>query len=238
MRAVRFCATREFALDPATLHAIAPTLPVLARVSRERVLVELTKLLEARQPSLGLVPMAETGMWPLVLPEPEGAARREAIASVDTLPPRLAVRLARLLLPVAHAGDRAAVEAGLDNLKPSRQLRATVLALVSPRADALAAAATDPDRRRAAAALGREHVEDTMRIRGVDPAATLAAIAGAPLVPRELAVKGGDLITAGIVPRGPQVSEAMNALLDWVHEDPTRNEREALLARARATMGA
>ena len=47
MRAVRFAATLGFALDPATEAAIPAALDVFARVSRERVRVELVKLLAA-----------------------------------------------------------------------------------------------------------------------------------------------------------------------------------------------
>src|SRR5262249_21151644 len=55
MRAVRFAAQLEFALDPTTEAGIAPALPSLAKVSRERVSDELRKLLAAPRPSLGLV---------------------------------------------------------------------------------------------------------------------------------------------------------------------------------------
>ena len=231
MRAVRFCATREFTLDPATHDAIRPALPVLAKVSRERVMIELTKLLESRLPSRGLLPMAETGMWPLVLPELNDDPRGAAIAAVDALPRRLDIRLARLLLPA----DPAAAESALNNLKPSRHLRATVLALVSTRADHLANANTDPNRRRAAAALGRAHVEPALTIRGVDPAPALTAIKDAPLTPGELAIKGGQLIEAGLVKKGPGVRDLLETLLDWTHEDPARNTYDALLTRSRET---
>ena len=54
MRAMRFVAQLEFELDAETEAAIAPALPSLAKVSRERVADELRKLLAAREPSRGL----------------------------------------------------------------------------------------------------------------------------------------------------------------------------------------
>ena len=69
MRAVRFAAVLEFELDPATEAAIAPALPVLARVSRERVRDELFKLLAAEQPSRGLAIARRTGILASILPE-------------------------------------------------------------------------------------------------------------------------------------------------------------------------
>lgn len=238
MRAVRFCATREFVLDPATRDAIAPALPVLAKVSRERVMVELQKLLEARAPSLGLLPMLETGMWPLVLPALDGADARSATAAVDRLPRSVPVRLARLLLPLALSGRMAEVEAGLDALKPSRELRTRVLALVSPAGEALARTTDPAEIRRAAAALGRDFVDDALTVRETEGAAVHAAIDDAPLTTKELAVKGGDLIATGLLRPGPAVSRTMDALLAWVHEDPARNDRDTLLAHAKTIVGA
>ena len=62
MRAVRFASQLEFALDPATEAAIAPALPSLRKVSRERVSDELRKLLGAARPSRGIEIAARTGI--------------------------------------------------------------------------------------------------------------------------------------------------------------------------------
>ena len=75
MRAVRFAAKLEFALDPATEAGIAAALPSLAKVSRERVSDELRELLAAREPSRGLVVAARTGIIATILPEPRSPTR-------------------------------------------------------------------------------------------------------------------------------------------------------------------
>ena len=55
-----------------------------------------------------------------------------------------------------------------------------------------------------------------------------------PLSPSELAIKGGELIAAGAVVAGPGVRDLLAALLAWCMEDPSRNHRATLLARAAA----
>lgn len=52
----------------------------------------------------------------------------------------------------------------------------------------------------------------------------------------DLAVDGDDLLAAG-VPAGPGMKTALGQLLDFVLEDPARNTRDALLARAAAAVG-
>ena len=243
MRAVRFCATRQLVLDPDTQAAIGGALHVLDKVSRERVLVELEKLLRAEQPSRGLQPMADTGMWSHVLPALGESARAAAIADVDTLPPVVSTRLARLVRPCATASSegQAEVEAAVDALKPSRALRAAVLGLCRPEVDALDAALGVDDAvavRQAVAALGRDLLGPALDVLGASAQARAradAALDGAAVTVGELAIKGGQLIAEGVVRPGPAVGETMRTLLAWVLEDPRRNEREQLLARARAS---
>lgn len=241
MRAVRFCATRTLVLDPATEAAIAGALHVLDKVSAERVLVELEKMLKAPRPSRGLRPMVTTGMWPHVLPEVPADARDVAIEAVDTMPPDVTIRLARLLRPRATlaAEDFDAVAAGVDALKPSRALRADVLALCGPAVTDLEGAAGGDAVaiRRAAAAVGRPRLEQAFAVIGWDAsvcASATAVLEGAPLSVGELAIKGGTLIGQGVLRPGPAVGETMRQLLEWVHEDPSRNAADALVAQARA----
>lgn len=53
-----------------------------------------------------------------------------------------------------------------------------------------------------------------------------------PLMLKDLAVRGDDLIAAGVRP-GPEVGEMLQRLLEDVLEDPSRNTRGHLLARVR-----
>ncbi|HVV82856.1 MAG TPA: hypothetical protein VHE35_07235, partial [Kofleriaceae bacterium] len=113
MRAIRFAATLEFELDRDTEAAIPAALPSLARVSRERVKVELDKLLSARAPGASLEIARRTGVLDLVVPEavaglaagaggvsgaPDDAAWRRRCAWIDALPREdRGLRLAALL---------------------------------------------------------------------------------------------------------------------------------------------
>jgi len=57
-----------------------------------------------------------------------------------------------------------------------------------------------------------------------------------PVETGDLAVDGGDLMSAGIK-AGPQLGAALRTLLDWVLDDPARNTHDQLLARARELAG-
>jgi tRNA nucleotidyltransferase (CCA-adding enzyme) len=62
--------------------------------------------------------------------------------------------------------------------------------------------------------------------------------AGAALSTRDLAVNGRDLMQELALAPGPILGELLDALLEEVVGDPTLNEREPLLARARAYLDA
>lgn len=234
MRAVRLCAVLEYRLDEATAAAIADAHDVLAKVSGERVHVELWKLLASPRALLGLGPMVATGIWDRVLapmPRPEIDA---AIEHVERLPRDPVLRLARLLWPLR--ADRAAIEAIVERLKPSRDERARVLALTDPQLEALSTLRDPAQIRRLLAALGRKYAADAVALHAREwaQAETIGdAIRGAPLAANELAVGGRDLVDAGLATPGPALGRTLAALLDWVLDDPSRNTADQLLARVR-----
>ena len=83
MRAVRFAAQLEFAVDAETRAAFAGALPTLRKVSRERVRDELQKLLGARTPSLGLRLMVQrSDAQPEADWGPEGSLLQVALPEV------------------------------------------------------------------------------------------------------------------------------------------------------------
>jgi hypothetical protein len=65
-------------------------------------------------------------------------------------------------------------------------------------------------------------------------AAELAA--GAPLTLRELDVRGDDLTAALDLAPGPVVGDLLDHLLQWVLDDPSRNDRDELIGEARAQL--
>jgi tRNA nucleotidyltransferase (CCA-adding enzyme) len=235
MRAVRLCATLEMRLDLDTAAAIGGALDILDRVSRERVHVELFKMLACRRPSLGLEPMAETGMWARVLAPLSPADTDAAISAVELMRPDPVVRLARLLWPLR--AERARIEAIVDNLKPSRDERVRVLALTDPTIAPLGRLRDPLAIRRLAAALGRKHLADATDMLSREWAQLVTieeACRRAPLAVGELAVGGKELVAAGVAAPGPELGKLLAALLDWTLEDPTRNTADVLLAQARS----
>ncbi len=234
MRATRFCATLGFALEPTTEAAIAGALPILAKVSRERVRVELIKMLGAPQPSRGLQPMVRTGMWPLVLCPLPQEAYEPTFAAVDAMPQAAVARLARVLWP--RRDDRALLEQVLDNLKPSRDERTRVLALTSPSVDTIAGTQNPVEIRRAVATLKRMYLQDALEVVAASPehrGRVLHACDGAALTIGELALGGKELIAKGLAKPGKALGVLLRKLLDWVLEDPQRNTAAALEGRAR-----
>ncbi len=114
MRAVRFAAALGFELDPETERAIPVALPSLAKVSRERVKVELDKTLEAPAPGAALEIARRTGVLDQAVPEavaglgrdgagggvsgsPDDPAWRLRCAWVDAAPRDAVLRAAALL---------------------------------------------------------------------------------------------------------------------------------------------
>jgi tRNA nucleotidyltransferase (CCA-adding enzyme) len=69
LRAARFVATLEVALDPATKSAIGPTLDTYRKVSAERIRDEWVKAMKARRPSRAFEVMRETGILGVSAPE-------------------------------------------------------------------------------------------------------------------------------------------------------------------------
>jgi tRNA nucleotidyltransferase (CCA-adding enzyme) len=69
LRAARFVATLELALDPATEAAIRPTLDTYRKVAHERVRDEWVKTMKARAPSRAFEVMRRTGILEVTCPE-------------------------------------------------------------------------------------------------------------------------------------------------------------------------
>jgi tRNA nucleotidyltransferase (CCA-adding enzyme) len=239
MRAIRFAAVLEFALDPATEAAIPEALPSLAKVSRERVHDELDKLLASPAPSVGLVIAARTGLLAQILPELAGSS--VTWARVDAAPST--VRLAALLAGI----DARVVDDVLRRLKYSNQDRDLAVRLARV---ATLGAGGDPaelEVRRALSTIGRPAGAPAVALwraraaagegGGYASAADRAQAIldrGDALATGDLAITGSDLLTELGLPPGKQIGQILAALLDEVLRDPAANQREALLARARA----
>jgi len=110
LRAIRFVAALGFNIEEQTLAAIIECASEIKRVSVERVMVELNKILLSSQPSNALRLFVETGLAAYILPEllpMVNLAQNSAyhmknvfehtLSVVDNTPPVLHLRLAALL---------------------------------------------------------------------------------------------------------------------------------------------
>ncbi|HEY3801770.1 MAG TPA: hypothetical protein VGL61_04150 [Kofleriaceae bacterium] len=252
MRAVRFAAKLEFALDAATEAAIAPALPSLAKVSRERVSDELRKLLSAREPSRGLVVAARTGIVASILPELPLVDVAAWAARVDRA--TAGTRLASLFAPLARGQfddvtvrhlDRdvaARVAAIAKALKFSNAEADTAGVLVGVAHAARWDAWNPAETRRLLAELDAKlrplaiELWASDRSQPGEPSiaakARHALDAHEPLAIGDLAIGGKDLLDDVGVPPGRIVGQVLTLLLARVLDDPALNTRDQLLAAA------
>ena len=241
LRAVRFAATLEFALDPATEAAFAPALPSLQKVSQERVKVELWKLLAAARPSLGLAIARRSGVLMTILPEVascDDAIWTRTLVWVDAAAGEV-VRLAALLaaMPEARLADPV-----MRRLKTSADERDQAIRLTDV---ALQPMIPPAALRRVLRRVSRPYIplaaelwharDDDGIVLATEARAILAR--GDALAVGDLAIGGEDLQTElGMAP-GKPMGILLAKLLDEVLDEPTLNHRDTLLDRARALAG-
>lgn len=252
LRAARFAATLEFAIAPETEAAIGPTLETFRRVSAERVREEWLKALKARAPSRAFDVMRRTGILAVTAPALaalDGARWVRTLHGVDAAPAEPIVRIAALLWPLR--ADVQAVGKWLTAYRFSTAERERVVRMLAHAAPD-PAPARDADVRRYARAVGRAGLEEVVALGALmarahadassDAARAADALAGrvraliapdTPLSVRELAVGGRELMEEVGVPKGPQLGQVLEALLERVLEEPADNTRDVLLAAAR-----
>ncbi|MEA2526544.1 MAG: poly(A) polymerase [Thermomicrobiales bacterium] len=131
LRAARFVAQLGFLVEPATAAAMSRQAPSLARISKERIYGELTRLLTGEWASHGLETLRETGLITVAMPElaplaeeaesrrsGRGMAHREkdlwehTKRVVDRAPARPIVRWAALLHDAAKPQTRSVDASG------------------------------------------------------------------------------------------------------------------------------
>jgi poly(A) polymerase/tRNA nucleotidyltransferase (CCA-adding enzyme) len=118
LRAVRFAAVLGFEIEAKTLAAIQTCLEKTARVSAERIRVELEKLLLSPHPVYGLELLERTGLLGLILPELQALrgveqslphhfdALEHSFYAVEGVRPDLCLRLAALFHDIGKPACR------------------------------------------------------------------------------------------------------------------------------------
>jgi len=226
LRALRFSARFEFRIQPRTLEAARANVAGLSQLSAERVRDEWWKGIKTAARVSRIVALwRDIGATRIWLPELRGDDGGGS--AVDKLPrdPVLisaflardpASLLTRLKCSAKDIERGRAIGAWRDRWPDPRHPAAVRrwLADVGPYADDLLALV--PASSGAPSALPQ--------------AVTAIRQAADPLTIGALAVKGDDLLAAGVRP-GPEVGETLTRLLSEVLDDPSRNSRDELLRR-------
>ena len=254
LRAIRFVARFNLAVEPGTAAAIKRDAPLTARLSGERIGAEIEGILAAARPARALQLAAELGILAAIAPalatewSAEVGRRVEAVGG-DALPdaPDPLGRMSELLLPIADDEDVAAL------LESWRRPRATIAAIQQIRALDRAVAVAESEARRgsldgatlrivAASTTGdpRDAARQIRRRAAAGRASSAsAALLNAciqadeqqtPAAASDLAVGGDQLVARlGRTP-GPWVAALLARLVDEVAHRRVANSEADLLA--------
>ncbi len=221
LRALRFSARFEFRIHARTLEAAKANAQGLAQLSAERVRDEWFKGLKTAKKMSRLVTLwRDVGATRIWLPE-LGAGDLGALDKLPRDP---------VLVTAYLAKDPASL---LTRLKSSNKEIERGRAIGQWRENY--PDAKDPVAIRRWLAATGEHTDDLLVLPPAPGSPLPKAVAAIraknpPLGLKDLAVRGEDLIAAGVRP-GPDVGEALARLLAEVLEDPARNTKEYLLSR-------
>lgn len=243
LRLYRFGAREEFSLDPATRAAALALRDGLKKISAERILQEVSKLLLASRPGRWLEPALMEIIFPAL--DPLGQPERFAAccAAIDAAPADLPVRFAALLGSLGREGAGQA----LKRLRPSNELLKQVSELAAewdftpagtPAARRVQArhllARLSPQQAARLAALGRARTGGPEWDALGETLETLTAENACCRI-GQLAIGGQELQALGFGP-GRALGQALAALLEQVLDEKIPNEKAALLTAARALL--
>ncbi len=209
LRAVRFAAQLDFALDSAALEAIAGCAPLCSALSPERVAAELRAVLASRDPDMVWL-MADLGLLNAWLTPREG--ERTHLGAL----PRCA-RLAHFCSDLSRCGSITSTDTFLRSLRMDTRSVKTC----SAAAEILASGSRDYKR------LLRDYGEDAVlasypksrRLRAVLRSGECWSLAS-------LAITGGELAALGYA--GRELGEELRRLLEHVIDCPEDNRPEIL----------
>ena len=233
LRALRFSAQLGFEIEESTYAAIKTIAPNLAKVSKERVQAELTKLLLSAHPERILL-LKETGLSAQIVPGFDAVFAPALFSKLSRLPAEKSLRWAGFLL----CQSTKQAEAVLKGLKMDNETIGNVSRMIEGAKETLPL--EKPAVRRAMSRYTPYQLEGALKLKelmGSPDAEEIRRLReeiirdGDCVSLKDLAVKGRDLLEAG-VERGPMVGEILNHLFDLVLLYPEKNDRELLLKEA------
>ena len=234
LRALRFSAQLGFEIEESTYAAIKTIAPNLAKVSKERVQAELTKLLLSAHPERILL-LKETGLSAQIVPGFDAVFAPALFSKLSRLPAEKSLRWAGFLL----CQSTKQAEAVLKGLKMDNETIGNVSRMIEGAKETLPL--EKPAVRRAMSRYTPYQLEGALKLKELMGSPVAEEIRrlreeiirdGDCVSLKDLAVKGRDLLEAG-VERGPMVGEILNHLFDLVLLHPEKNDRELLLKEVR-----
>ena len=234
LRAIRFAAQLGFEIEEETYRAIADIAPNLKKVSKERIQVEMTKLLLSDYPEK--VCMVEaTGISPYVTAEfPEVFTGENGTwQELKTLPKEKAVRWAGFLRHMEPAKVRMILKGlKLDNetIDNGRMMVEAAQTPLTPE---------KPQIRRFLSRMSRYQFEGCLMLKELEKDPNVSEIrklwqeieeSGDCISLKMLAVNGGDLMKAGLK-QGKEFGEILTWLLNLVLDDPALYENSILMEK-------
>jgi tRNA nucleotidyltransferase (CCA-adding enzyme) len=252
LRGLRFAGRFGLEIESATWEALREAVPLLSRLSGERIREELLKTVSSGPASPSLQLYRRSGALAAVYPELSRITETSwnlLLRAVDSIPvQRFGLRVAALFAPAGPA-----VEAMMSRLRFSNAEIRKVLALVRALAAPVPEAGDEVAARRWLRAVEPEHARDALRLHfaragGADAAPEARALMVEPvrLILRvlrrhdpvtiaDLAIGGDDLKEIGLQP-GPEFRRILDQCLAAVIEDPGLNNRETLLDVVRSKL--
>lgn len=241
LRAVRFSAQLGFEIDKATKDAARELAPTLVKISRERIHTELNKLLLSDNPDYFSV-VYELGVMKVIISELEGVNSGDIDrlkVLIKRTKPCLPERYAALLSVIGKDKTRAVLKGlKLDNATISMAVKLVEYLGITP-------ALTEPQMRHYINEVGKEDAlrvidfnlsfaDESMHEEYTDMRKLCAHVLerGDCTSLKELDVTGKDLVDAGFE-AGKQLGELLNSLLTEVLDNPSLNDRDYLLGRAK-----
>lgn len=241
LRAVRFSAQLGFEIDKATKDAARELAPTLVKISRERIHTELNKLLLSDNPDFFSV-VYELGVMKVIISELEGINSGDIDrlkVLIKRTKPCLPERYAALLSVIGKDKTRAVLKGlKLDNATISMAVKLVEYLGITP-------ALTEPQMRHYINEVGKEDAirvidfnlsfaDESMHEKYTDMRKLCAHVLerGDCTSLKELDVTGKDLVDAGFE-AGKQLGELLNSLLTEVLDNPSLNDRNYLLGRAK-----
>ncbi len=256
LRALRFAGLFDLEIDAATWRSLQELVGHTRALSAERIRDELLKVLDVDPaPARALSLYAEAGVLPVLYPELETLRSAPgnpspwalAVGAAAELPRgRPMLRLAALVRGL-EPGDVASMlvrlrfsNAQVDETARRAGARPLPGAAEHDRVFRRWLSATGPERLSAVARLDLARACSELRLGLADRRTDVVAswnrargvrAASPPLDVGSLALDGRGLIQLGLKP-GPRFGPILDALLEWVLDDPSRNRRELHAERA------